>query len=230
MTLVAPHHPCINALLHSKQVSGVKLRACLYDKTKEDTGLAHYRLAKDFDLEETYNLAKLLTESTESPSGLSARKIFLAGELPLIENVYDDGTNWERVHRREKLRQRAELVCWNRLDKWQKDAIKTCDEYPLALIHGPPGTGKTSRFVAYILSRLTRNVTEKLMVCSPRNVAVSVLVQSTAAAMEQDNLSYPDCSTSLFPIYIHIYRPSQSEGVIDGWYLCGRLPTDHFYI
>ena len=56
--------------------------------------------------------------------------------------------------------------------------------------------------------RLTRNVDERLMIYSPRNVAVQVLVQSTAAAMEQDNIKYPHCEiASLCP------HPSPDMGI-----------------
>ena len=217
------------ARFDGQQVSGVELHPYLLDKTKEDADLAQSPLAKDFNLEEIQNLTELLTESPQAPSGLSARSIFLAGELPPIENIYDEGTNWERVYLPERIRQRAELGCSNRLDQWQKAAIKTCDEYPLALIHGPPGTGKTSTLVAYILSRFTRSAKENLMVCTPRNVAVSVLVKFTITAMEEDHLVYPDCSTSLFPLYIYIVHV-ESEGVIDSRYLCGRIPSGHYHL
>ena len=67
------------------------------------------------------------------------------------------------------------------------------DEYPLVLIHGPPGTGETSTLVVYILTRLTRIVDERPMVYSPQYVVVQVLVQSTAAPMEEDNINYQHC-------------------------------------
>ena len=50
--------------------------------------------------------------------------------------------------------------------------------------------------ITYILIRLTRNVDERLVVCSSWNVVVQVLVQSTATAMEEDNIKYPYCETA----------------------------------
>ena len=205
-------------LFHNQVISGVDLVPSDFDKTKEESDLAHRQLAKVFEIEETRNIVSLLSDAPQSVSGPSARKIFLAGELPLIENIYDDGTQWEgRLKHPDMLRQRAELKCWNRLDQWQRKAIKTSDEYPISLIHGPPGTGKTSTVVTYILARLTRNLDDRIMVCSPRNVAVHVLVQSAAAAMKEDNLKYADCPIGPFPI-VHL----ETEGVIDIRYLCGR--------
>ena len=143
-------------VFHDKVIFGINLVPIAFDKTSEESNMAHSQLAKGFDIEETRNLVSLLSDAPQSASGLSARRIFLAGELPLIENVYDDGTQWEgRLKHPDMLRQRAELVCWNRLDHWQKEAIKISDQYPLALIHGPPGTGKTSTVVTYIVARLT---------------------------------------------------------------------------
>lgn len=204
----------------------MNLYPCFFDNTREKSDIAHSRLAKEPELEETHNLASLLSDAPQSASGLSARSIFLAGELPLIVNVYDDGTQWDGpVYFPDMLRQRTQLACWNRLDQWQRKAIKTSDEYPLALTHGSPGTGKTSIVVAYIVSRLTRIMNEKFMICSPRNVAVSVLVQSTVAAIEQDNLKYPNCNISRFSI-VHV----ESEGMIDTTYLCGWKFTGDYHL
>ncbi len=211
------------SLFNKEEVSGVNLLPFFFDKTREDSDSAHSRLAEGFELEETHNLASLLLDAPQSASGLSARKIFLAGELPPIENVYDDGTQWEgRLEYPDMLRQPAELLCWNRLDQWQKEAIKNSDEYPLALIHGPPGTGKTSTVVAYIVARLTRNMHERLMVCSPRNVAVQVLVQSTAAALAKDHVSSPHGALQI----VHV----ESEGVIDTRYMCCRKPAGEHHL
>ena len=131
-------------VFHDKVIFGINLVPIAFDKTSVESDMAHSQLAKGCEIEETRKVVSLLSDAPQSTIRLSARRIFLAGELSIIENVYDDGTQWEgRLEDSDMLRQRAELIYWNRLDQWSKEAIKTSDEYPLALIHGPPGTGKT---------------------------------------------------------------------------------------
>ena len=181
----------------------MKLHPCLYDKTKEHTDEAHDRLAISFDLEEIENLSKLLTKPSQSPSGIPAKGNFLSGELSLNEDLYDDGTDWQRVYHLERLRQCTELACWNRLDQWRKEAIKTCDEYPLALIHGPLGTSKTSMLVAYTVSRLTRRAKEAHgMLTVKCSYGCYRSIHSRLAG--QDKLAYPERSTGPFPLLIYI--------------------------
>ncbi|GJQ12041.1 hypothetical protein GpartN1_g3832.t1 [Galdieria partita] len=50
----------------------------------------------------------------------------------------------------------------------------TCN-YPVTIIHGPPGTGKTTTLVALIRKLLQRG--ETLLVCAPSNVAVDNLME-----------------------------------------------------
>jgi ATP-dependent RNA/DNA helicase IGHMBP2 len=57
-------------------------------------------------------------------------------------------------------------------------ALKAQD---LFMIHGPPGTGKTTTLVQYILLEVARG--KKVIVCAPSNVAVDNLVQKTAEHM-----------------------------------------------
>ncbi|KAF4701127.1 hypothetical protein FOZ63_011311, partial [Perkinsus olseni] len=46
---------------------------------------------------------------------------------------------------------------------------------PLALVHGPPGTGKTTVLVSYILEAIQAH--QRLLVCAPSNVAVDNLLE-----------------------------------------------------
>lgn len=84
---------------------------------------------------------------------------------------------------------------------------------------------KTSIFTAYIVCRFNRSPKEKFMVCSARNVAVSILVQATIATMEKDHVVNPRYNGGLFSL-VHI----ESEGVIDAHYLCGRQPSGDYHL
>lgn len=78
----------------------------------------------------------------------------------------------------DKKRKKAdELVLFNRnLDTSQVKAIRfALDAVDIALIHGPPGTGKTTALIEYILQEVKRG--NKLLVCSASNIAVDNVVE-----------------------------------------------------
>lgn len=76
----------------------------------------------------------------------------------------------------------AELTFINlSLNDSQKDAIKFALASPdLALIHGPPGTGKTSTIVELILQLLQKG--QRVLVCGPSNISVDNIVERLAAS------------------------------------------------
>lgn len=65
----------------------------------------------------------------------------------------------------------------NRLDKWQRDAVKRCVQAnDLAIIHGPPGTGKTHTLVE-VIKQLVLRKNQRVLVCGPSNVSVDNVVE-----------------------------------------------------
>jgi len=65
------------------------------------------------------------------------------------------------------------------LNDSQKDAIKfALASREIALIHGPPGTGKTYTLIELILQMLKRNL--RLLVCGPSNISVDNIVERLA--------------------------------------------------
>ena len=62
------------------------------------------------------------------------------------------------------------------LNDSQKDAIRfAMASNEIALIHGPPGTGKTHTLIELILQLLERN--QRLLVCGPSNISVDNIVE-----------------------------------------------------
>jgi len=62
------------------------------------------------------------------------------------------------------------------LNDSQKDAIKfSMASSDIALIHGPPGTGKTHTLIELILQFLSQN--KRLLVCGPSNISVDNIVE-----------------------------------------------------
>ncbi|CAE8582241.1 unnamed protein product [Polarella glacialis] len=67
-----------------------------------------------------------------------------------------------------------------RLNEPQQAAVvKALKAADVAIVHGPPGTGKTTTLVAYILEAVYRK--QRLLVCAPSNVAVDNLLERVAA-------------------------------------------------
>ncbi|XP_072551068.1 DNA-binding protein SMUBP-2 [Salminus brasiliensis] len=65
------------------------------------------------------------------------------------------------------------------LDNSQKEAVSfALSQKDVAIIHGPPGTGKTTTVVEVILQAVKQN--QKVLCCAPSNVAVDNLVERLA--------------------------------------------------
>ena len=83
--------------------------------------------------------------------------------------------------RAPEFRSLPQLELPNHLNDSQKDAIQlarsACD---LAVIHGPPGTGKTTTLVALIVQAVLAG--EKVLACAPSNTAVDHLLEELVDA------------------------------------------------
>ncbi|KAK4659423.1 hypothetical protein QC762_110050 [Podospora pseudocomata] len=64
------------------------------------------------------------------------------------------------------------------LNESQKDAIRfALKSQEIALIHGPPGTGKTHTLIELILQLLALNPKSRILVCGPSNISVDNIVE-----------------------------------------------------
>ncbi|VBB72464.1 Putative protein similar to DNA-binding protein SMUBP-2 of Mus musculus [Podospora comata] len=64
------------------------------------------------------------------------------------------------------------------LNESQKDAIRfALKSQEIALIHGPPGTGKTHTLIELILQLLALNPNSRILVCGPSNISVDNIVE-----------------------------------------------------
>ncbi|KAK0729130.1 P-loop containing nucleoside triphosphate hydrolase protein [Apiosordaria backusii] len=65
------------------------------------------------------------------------------------------------------------------LNESQRDAIRfALKSQEIALVHGPPGTGKTHTLIELILQLLARN--NRILVCGPSNISVDNIVERLA--------------------------------------------------
>ena len=68
-----------------------------------------------------------------------------------------------------------------KLDTSQKEAVEFClKQKEVGIVHGPPGTGKTTTVVEIIRQAVRSG--DKVLVCAPSNVAVDNLVERLARA------------------------------------------------
>ena len=81
------------------------------------------------------------------------------------------------------------------LDRSQRDAVSNALEAEdVALIHGPPGTGKTTAVVEYVLQERQRG--RRVLCCAASNVAVDTLVERLLRG-DRDDDSFRAGSTGL---------------------------------
>ncbi|CAG2247330.1 IGHMBP2 [Mytilus edulis] len=66
------------------------------------------------------------------------------------------------------------------LDESQKEAVRFALSQPeIAVVHGPPGTGKTTTIIEIIIQAVKQG--KKILACAPSNIAVDNLVERLAA-------------------------------------------------
>jgi ATP-dependent RNA/DNA helicase IGHMBP2 len=76
-----------------------------------------------------------------------------------------------------------ELYFYNKgLNDSQHEAIKKClASRDVSMIHGPPGTGKTTTVVEFILQSVEHQKA-KILACAPSNIAVDNMIERVHAA------------------------------------------------
>lgn len=133
--------------------------------------------------EAVYTLVKLANDITYSRLKSSLKdltRISKPGRV-LVELLFGKSNYLERIPLSPlMLNPQGELrFIDNNLHTDQKEAVKFALEMKnLAVIHGPPGTGKTTTLVEIILHMIqARN---KVLVCAPSNIAVDNLVERLA--------------------------------------------------
>ncbi|XP_036115835.1 DNA-binding protein SMUBP-2 [Molossus molossus] len=128
------------------------------------------------DREKSYRLLKLANDVTYKrlKKALIALKKYNSGPaLSLIEVLFGDSAP-------SPASDTEELTFYNTsLDASQKEAVSfALSQKELAIIHGPPGTGKTTTVVEIILQAVKRGF--KVLCCAPSNIAVDNLVEHLA--------------------------------------------------
>lgn len=100
------------------------------------------------------------------------REIFLGEKEPVFDKIKEVKTDKNEYSDFEN--------ALNHLNESQKNAVQNIlRAQDIAIIHGPPGTGKTTTLVAAIVETLKNE--RQIMVCAPSNTAVDWLTEKLNA-------------------------------------------------
>eukprot|EP01135_Chromosphaera_perkinsii_P003688 Nk52_evm6s252 gene=Nk52_evmTU6s252 len=128
-------------------------------------------------------------------------------------------TNSGNLDGLKTLKKYSDLDSWinQSLNEPQKDAIRFClSSHHISIIHGPPGTGKTTTVVELILQFLRlSNFKVRILACAPSNVAVDNMLERVAKFGKKLNLLRIGHPARLLPSVLNHsldYLVSCSEG------------------
>ncbi|ODQ46382.1 hypothetical protein PICMEDRAFT_33711 [Pichia membranifaciens NRRL Y-2026] len=73
------------------------------------------------------------------------------------------------------------------LNDSQQNAIKFGLVSPLTIVHGPPGTGKTSTLVEYIIQHLELFPDKRILITAPSNIAADTIIERLSNYFQNDD-------------------------------------------
>ncbi|XP_059255343.1 DNA-binding protein SMUBP-2 isoform X1 [Mustela nigripes] len=135
----------------------------------------------NLDREQTYRLLKLANDVTYKrlKKALITLKKYHSGPARSLVDVLFGGSAPSAASEIQPL-----PFCNPCLDASQKEAVSfALSQKELAIIHGPPGTGKTTTVVEIILQAVRQGL--KVLCCAPSNVAVDNLVERLARSKQR---------------------------------------------
>ncbi|KAK7923925.1 hypothetical protein PG985_005979 [Apiospora marii] len=143
--------------------------AIAIDEDKEDVSFSGrlwiVKLADDVTYRRMNQTMKELEKQTESEYSMFTRVLFGLSSPSSIPSSLTSGPECAGIEWIDPT-----------LNNSQKDAIRfAMASKEIALIHGPPGTGKTHTLIELILQMVKRNL--RILVCGPSNISVDNIVE-----------------------------------------------------
>lgn len=171
--------------LYDAANEGGQLATGILTRITQKSVLVAFDESHDFQLtldrENLYRLLKLANDVTYKrlKKALVALKKYHSGPAsPLIKVLFGGSAP-------SPVQEIPSLTFYNTaLDPSQKEAVSfALSQKELAIIHGPPGTGKTTTVVEVILQAVKQGL--KVLCCAPSNIAVDNLVERLARCKQR---------------------------------------------
>ncbi|PSN36020.1 DNA-binding protein SMUBP-2 [Blattella germanica] len=182
--LLPPHNLCrgdVVGVVEGSNIQDTPVATGVVKFCREDVIGVSFEDVNFNEDDKTYSLVKLANDVTYSRLKSSLNDLRTIHKHPgrvIAELLFGENNNLEEIPLPPKLLNSAgDLDFINTsLHVEQKEAVKFALKMKnLAVIHGPPGTGKTTTLVEIILQ--TIKIGHKILVCAPSNVAVDNIVE-----------------------------------------------------
>lgn len=146
----------------------------------------------------------------------------------LADQIYDKGYPIDPYT--DLAREKVSVASWfsSTLNESQQEAVTTalsCSK--IGIIHGPPGTGKTSTLVELILQSVMLN--QRVLISAPSNIAVDTILMRLVIALDAAMISHPHKKAFFQHVKANIVRlghPVRLHPVILSFSLDSRVATD----
>ncbi|XP_023374063.1 DNA-binding protein SMUBP-2 [Otolemur garnettii] len=171
--------------LYDTASEGSQLATGILTRITQKSATVAFDESQDFQLsldrENSYRLLKLANDVTYKrlKKALIALKKYHSGPASLLIEVLFSASAPSPASEIGLV-----TFCNASLDSSQKEAVSfALSQKELAIIHGPPGTGKTTTVVEIILQAVKQGL--KVLCCAPSNIAVDNLVERLAQCKQR---------------------------------------------
>ena len=162
------------------------------DQSFDDTNMSLVKVNSDVTHKRMKRALEYLLNNRNGPS---QQIISLSFEnAPLLApntNYFLTNTPFKKAEKNARITNELEIVLCNPLlNATQSQAVvETLSRRDISIIHGPPGTGKTTTVVECIIQSVRRS--QKVLACAPSNIAVDNLLTRLAPHCRVVRLGHP---------------------------------------
>jgi len=159
--------------------------------------------------------AKVAPEALQAMGKSAASKLAKGkdADVPMARVLWDAETLGKSAIRTsaeaKALRAFATTANKNTLNSSQGDAVEACAATQLAIVWGPPGTGKTDTLTAFVHAVVREKIGRKILLTGPNYRAVEELSRRVLANLDSDSKS----DAQLFWVYSRSREPKAMPAV-----------------